>query len=331
MAGVIAASAFIGGTTGCLDAIDGNDVTVGSSFAMVFDGGKPKTYEYISTTDTENSPYLIRPDTNGTGKAWRQCNIISGNATLYITSTGNDSTGNGTVYAPWATLGKAISWLADKEILATAIVTISIGAGTFVEAGLITIAGNVFKNVKIVGAGSSSTTLSWSAAGTGGLLIENTTTLADLKNIKLYGDGTNGNGIAVQRNAAAYLSADVLVDNFSTGVYVAESSSFFADSALTSTNHAAKGLIAIYSANASIQSCTFSGNGTEGVYSNYNSFINAGSAASNSNNYGFYANRNSFIDGTSSTATGNTVAGWSPAKQTADDPTFANKGSWIYG
>lgn len=323
-------TAFTGGSTGALDSFDGNLVTVGNAYARVFDGNTPKDYEYISTTDAENSPYLIRPDTNGTGKAWRQCGMISGNATLYVTSAGNDSTGNGTSFAPWATLGKALSWLADKTISSSATVTINIGAGTFVEPATLTIAGNQFRNVEITGAGSSSTTISWNAAGTDGLIITKNTSLGDLRNIKLYGDGANGYGFQVRSNSALYMSADIVSDNFNRGGFVTESSALNAANALICSNHNSHGLLVYYQSHAQLNGCTFTGNGDKGLYANFYSRVYAESSTSTNNVTGYQANFDSFIHAGTCTVSGNTTD-YSPAKTTAADPTFSNQGSWIYG
>lgn len=329
----ILATDYTGGGTGALDAEDGASFTAGD-FALVAKAGQaPEWYEFISTTDAENSPYLIRPDTNGTGVAWRQCSLISGNATLYATTSGNDTTGNGTSSAPWATLGKAISWLNDKQIESGITVTVSLGSGTFVESAVITIRGEVFKHVGIQGNGSANTTISNVAAGVGCLYLADGTFLKDIRNIKLLGDNTSGTGISVQQKSGIYIGADLIVNDYSSGITLTNDSLLVANSgALTSSSNVNAGLYVTGGSEVRVQSCVFNNNGTDGLFCYENSVALAtGATASNNTNYGFRAIFNSFIKADSTTATGNGVADYSPAKTTAADPTFANNGSWIYG
>lgn len=56
---------------------------------------------------------------------------ISANKTLYISPSGNDTTGSGTVGAPWATLSKALTYLSDKIISGNATVTIELADGVY--------------------------------------------------------------------------------------------------------------------------------------------------------------------------------------------------------
>jgi len=325
----VGATDYIGGGAGALDAYDGDDFVVGD-ISMVAGQGAPQFYEFISTTDTENSPYLIRPDTNGTGVAWRQVSIITANATFYVTTAGSDSTGNGTSSAPWLTLENAIDWFKDKRIAADAIVTISLGSGTFTQSALITVQGDQYGRIQIVGNGSSNTTVTCATAGVGCLLITKCSSLYDIKNIKLLGDGTNGNGIELELNSSLETSADLLVDSFNRGVYIGQSCALYASSALTSQNNNNDGIIIISGAHARIDGCTFDSNGSKGVYCVSSSNVYASGSTSTNNTDGYYAFRNSFIEASSCTVSGNTTD-YSPAKQTAADPTFAQQGSWIYG
>jgi hypothetical protein len=57
--------------------------------------------------------------------------IITANTTLYIATTGNDTTGNGTSGTPWLTVAKAMSYLAPFAISSSATVTIQLADGTY--------------------------------------------------------------------------------------------------------------------------------------------------------------------------------------------------------
>ncbi|HLP86271.1 MAG TPA: hypothetical protein VK153_00110 [Candidatus Paceibacterota bacterium] len=50
--------------------------------------------------------------------------------TIYVSATGDDTTGDGSVTLPYLTIGKALSTV-KKEIVSDVIITISVGAGTF--------------------------------------------------------------------------------------------------------------------------------------------------------------------------------------------------------
>ncbi len=80
---------------------------------------------------------------------------LTENTSFYVTTGGSNTTGNGTVSKPWATLQYAIDWLTQNINAAGFIVTISLGTGTFVGAGLKNITGA--SHVVIKGAGVAST------------------------------------------------------------------------------------------------------------------------------------------------------------------------------
>lgn len=337
MAVCVGATDFIGGGTGALDAYDGAAFSAGDA-STVFKNGQFISYIFTSSSLPENSPWVIQPDTNGTGVRWiavvdSNLNTIRSNLTLYCTTGGSDTTGDGTASYPWATLNKAISWLGDKKILPDVTVTINFAAGTFVHSSTVTIDGPQYRRVVIDGAGSSSTTLSFVAAGVGGILIANGTTLGGLRDVKLLGDGTNGNGVEITDRSTLIVTNDVVVDSFNIGIYALYGSFLRADSgSLTCSNNNNQGCYLIYSSEGFVTSCIFNNNGTSGLYCHQNAVCYAVSATANNNGtYGFATAFNSHINANSSTATGNGTAGYLPAKTTAGDPTFSSQGSWIYG
>jgi hypothetical protein len=73
-------------------------------------------------------------------------------ATYYVATTGSDSTGDGSVSTPWATLDKALSYasLAAGD-------TISIGAGTFSAVANTDISGAAWNPIAITGSGTNAT------------------------------------------------------------------------------------------------------------------------------------------------------------------------------
>ncbi len=337
MAKCVGATDFIGGGTGALDAYDGNDFSAGDA-AMVYKNGQCIPYIFVSSSVAEHSPWLIQPDTNGTGVRWQAVvdsglNIIRSSMTLYLSSTGNDTTNTGmTSGSPWATLNKAVEWLGDKIAMQSVTVTISIAAGSLTHSTTVLIVGNIFKNVEIVGAGSSSTTLTFATAGVGAIKIDSDTYLKDIRNIKLLGDGTSGGGygIEVTNESSMRSSGDLLIDSFATGLWVNNNSYVNADGAISCKNNDARGAVFVNGSSGRMVSCVFDNNGTDGLYASTNSNVNAASSTSTNNTTGYFATLNSHIQANSTTVSGNTTD-YDPAKTTANDPTFDNFGSWIYG
>jgi len=103
----------------------------------------------LSTTDFEiqlNPPTLI----------------IASNVSLYVATTGNDSTGTGAVGAPWATLAKALSYLAVYAITPAATVTIYLGDGNYATSAAIAVNHPNGDRINITGTNAYATTLSGS-------------------------------------------------------------------------------------------------------------------------------------------------------------------------
>lgn len=71
---------------------------------------------------------------------------LTNNTTYYVSTSGNDSTGNGTSGTPWATLQHAINYVANSVDLAGFSVTISVADGTYT--------GGVILSAPFVGGGS---------------------------------------------------------------------------------------------------------------------------------------------------------------------------------
>jgi hypothetical protein len=69
-----APNGLTGGCDGCLDAIDGSSLVVGS-FAFASNGTMIWIYTLKEDGATENSPYVISPDTNAGNKRWHVLQI----------------------------------------------------------------------------------------------------------------------------------------------------------------------------------------------------------------------------------------------------------------
>jgi hypothetical protein len=62
--------------------------------------------------------------------------VIASSLNLWVATTGNDTTGNGTSGTPWASLAKAISYLNGYAIAPAALVTIYIGDGNYASSSI---------------------------------------------------------------------------------------------------------------------------------------------------------------------------------------------------
>lgn len=335
MAKCVGATDFIGGAAGALDALDGASFSAGDA-AMVYKDGQCVPYIFVSSSVAEHSPWLIQPDTNGEGVRWQavedsSLNIIRANMSLYLASTGNDSTNTGmTSGSPWKTLNKAVEWLGDKIILPTVTVTISIDSSSITHDTTVTISGPQFRRVVIDGNGSTNSTLTWATANVTGIEIVDGTLLKDIKDVKLAG-GTSGYGIYLNNGSAVGTTNDLLIDGFNNCAFLDNDSFFNASAAVTFKNANDSGVIATNESSARVQSCTFDNNGADGLRVVNGSQANASSSTSTNNTgNGYYAGFNSWIKANGTTVSGNGT-NYSPAKTTANDPTFGNSGSWIYG
>lgn len=107
-------------------------------------------------------------------------------AIIYVSKTGNDSTGNGSVETPYLTIGKAIT-------VATAGDTISVGTGTYAELVTINKSLTLTPSSGVKGDAKIS-----SAANT--LTISHTTNNVTIDKMEIISSGTNHNAITVNKN-----------------------------------------------------------------------------------------------------------------------------------
>lgn len=82
------------------------------------------------------------------------------NTTYYVDTGGNDTTGDGSVGNPWATLAKAMLYLQDYLIANTAAVTINVNAGKYTSSSAISLNHVCGSQIAITGAAAVSKTLS---------------------------------------------------------------------------------------------------------------------------------------------------------------------------
>ncbi len=166
---------------------------------------------------------------------------ITVNTTIYIATTGNDTTGDGTSGAPWLTLARAFDSLKDQIIATDVTVTIDIADGTYVSTvensidhpngDRISIVGNAGVEANVVLHYNKTT-----GGGTNGLTISDGNRFGSINGVTIRGayvdtSVANGrSGILVTKNASVTLGANVTIDKFYYGVTADWGGFVFADS-----------------------------------------------------------------------------------------------------
>ena len=239
-------------------------------------------------------------DANGT---YTGLGLISSNVTIYVATTGNDTTGTGTSGAPFATIQKAMSYLQGFTIASNATVTVSIGSGTFSQTSTINLYHPCGSRLFITGTTtatsntpssittSNTTTFTWSGTNvTYGIVLTQGSVLGGLSNLCLIG-GTSGskntgNALQVQQNSSITSGSMISLQYWYIGV------------------------AAYYNGNVNIDYIAATGITVHGIASYYGSYINGAGLYSIGNAYGFTCVHNSSILAISSTATGNSAYGY---------------------
>lgn len=92
--------------------------------------------------------------------------LISTNTTIYVSTTGSDTTGTGASGAPYATIAKALSSIASKLIASGVVVTIQCADGSYAVSSTITIDHPDGDKIQIIGNVSAETTVAISSIDT---------------------------------------------------------------------------------------------------------------------------------------------------------------------
>jgi hypothetical protein len=166
--------------------------------------------------------------------------------TIYVTTGGNDTTGTGSVGAPYLTVTRAVQ---DIPYYLTADVTINIGAGTFTVGSVIWIRGRfgggyAEGSIYITGAGSGSTTLAM--GDTGGFNIYDVDAPVYIQSMNI----TCGTAVAMYATRCRWISIANTVTmsltpnnaGWNARITVTDSTYFDCQAAITLTSGATAGL-----------------------------------------------------------------------------------------
>jgi len=149
--------------------------------------------------------------------------VIGSNTTLYVSTTGNDSTGDGSSGSPWATIGKAAEYLSVRRIKKDVVVTVELAAGTYTYTSTVRLDHPQGNQIKYVGA---------SPVGT---KPEGTT---------LNGDGNRGYTVTSENHNDVRLQAyyqTILQFNSTTGILIGSNSTVVLEDILIRGNYTTDG------------------------------------------------------------------------------------------
>ena len=194
---------------------------------------------------------------------------ITSNLTITVASSGGDFT----------TVGAAYDSLDDAFIEAGVTVTISVGAGTFVES-TITLDHPQGQQINITGAGSGSTTLSFSADGNNGFFCENNRS-GTIDALTILSTSTTKYGVYANNVGIILLGTGVVVDGWNSGIRAFNHSAITAVS-VTVDDASSYGVFAnvgstVYFTSGSITQTSVSGN--SGLYCGGESLVQADSCS----------------------------------------------------
>lgn len=151
--------------------------------------------------------------------------VASGNINFYVTKTGNDSTGDGSIGNPWLTINYACSQVYALVDFNSFAVTVNVGAGTYAEQVFASGAtlGNVVYN--IVGASSSTVTVQ----APNGLYAFYAKDLAaiQIQGVTLTGTATASGLVYASQNGIVDVSSDVAFGSCAIGAQISVSQGGF--------------------------------------------------------------------------------------------------------
>lgn len=134
--------------------------------------------------------------------------VLSADADFYVSPSGNDTTGKGTLAAPWLTIGHAISYITANVIAGFHYVNLHLSAGTYSVSGtngaIINVPGG---NWNVIGAGSGSTTIHASGANFSCIGTVSSTAGVSVSAVTLQSD--NGYGVKADGGGTIFVNSDV--------------------------------------------------------------------------------------------------------------------------
>ena len=204
--------------------------------------------------------------------------MLRSDVTIYVSTSGNDTTGNGTSTLPFATLTKALNMLPKN--LNGKNVTISVAAGSYNDRvaikdfsnGIVTIGGTSFTIVSLeISNCFVKTDINISVTGSLGVLVTNKATFITNGNLTTNSSST---GLAITNCSEAYVGGTLAINGSTTGVSVSNNSRAFVQLIVGTGNNT--GMAA--SAGAVLAYGTYSATNTAAIFTtNTGGRVNTGS------------------------------------------------------
>lgn len=141
--------------------------------------------------------------------------ILASSATIYVATTGSDSTGTGSESYPFASIAKAMTSLADKRIAPGALVTIQVAHGTYAISSTITINHPDADKIQILGDATAETTVAISAVNASAKTItvagDYTGSILAGDMVVITGSSTSGLNGAYKTSGVAYSGGNTVL------------------------------------------------------------------------------------------------------------------------
>lgn len=253
------------------------------SFAVLGDGAGAQIYQKFGAGDTDwkrvTDDDFLKSQTPS--------------RTYFVDKKGNDTSGDGSIFFPYLTIGKALTEAAGQGLSLTSSWVVKVGAGSFIEAPL-----TLPENVKLAGEGVRNTTIIASDQNSDLITGTNDATITD---INIIGP-SNPSNYAVRFNGSqprGVLFVNCSIVNCVNGLIasstVAEFKPIIQNSAFVNTSGV--GITLGNNTQSQINLCRFIGNGTTTT-----GILTEGTAET-SVNEGLFTNCNLGIDQTATTKT----------------------------
>ena len=141
--------------------------------------------------------------------------LISANTTIYVATTGSDTTGTGASGAPYASIAKALSSIAGKLIASGVTVTIQVADGSYTVSSTITIDHPDADKIQILGNTSAETTVAITSIDTTAKTItvagDYTGSIAVGDILALTGSSTSGLNGAYVVSGTSYSGGNTII------------------------------------------------------------------------------------------------------------------------
>lgn len=240
--------------------------------------------------------------------------IVPASTTIYVATTGNDTTGDGSSSTPYATITRALEYLSGKVLLGA--VTIQVVDGTYSYTSAITVDHPQGNLITIQGNTTTPANCRLEFSGCDGIVVENSA--LNVYGVYIYNSSIAANiGLSSRLNSSVRL-IDSIIDGFYDGCSCDRCAYLYMSSTVTIKNSYILALSHLHSI-IECNNATFLGNASSkamyGLNAGQNSHIHAIGCSISNATIGSYVTNGSIIADTSAMYT-NCTTNRSPASNT---------------